>query len=173
MVILLLLSYQRAQRVQRSGSSFNVVPNMADTRRPLCPTHDNPPAIVDENVGSSTPPKLFDIFLDRTSPVTNPRQPRPAKQRRTRSTGCDGGKVTTKAHEDYAACDTVRQSNRLSTYFAPTTPLRVVSGSCGRPGRSESATHPTWAPHDWRRPRKRLGLNRVVGGASGTSLCPV
>lgn len=128
---------------------------MADTRRPLGPTHDNPSASGALEPEGSASPKLFPIFLSPASAGTDSR--RPAKQRRTRATGSDNGKVTTKASDDECARDVDRHLNRLSTYFAPSTPLRVGTGNCARPSRSEP-TQVSSSAHLWRRSRKRLGL---------------
>lgn len=140
---------------------------MTDSRRPLCSTHDNT-AIETSELQSPSPPKLFPIFLTRPEPGAGSRQPRPLKQRRTRSTGGDNGKVTTRTSDDDYTHESDRHPNRLSTYFAPSTPLRVGSGSCGRPAKLEVTASACLSSKPWRRPRKRLGFGPNKCQTGGT-----
>lgn len=129
---------------------------MAETRQPLGLAHDNPSAPGISDAERSSSPKLFPIFLNQ--PPVAVEQRRPAKQRRTKPTGGDSSKLATTICDDDGSRDADRQpNNRLSTYFAPSTPLRVGGGSCGRAPKAAVFLDQALAPA-WRRPRKRLGL---------------
>lgn len=140
---------------------------MVDVRRPLGPTHDNPSASADSDAESSSSHKLYPIFLSRSHAGIDHR--RPAKQRRTKSMVVDDGKVSTKVFDEDLPRDTDRLGcNRLPTYFAPSTPLRVGGGSCARPAKAEAILSQS-STHSWRRSRKRLGLGSRTCPAEGKS----
>lgn len=141
---------------------------MTDTRRPLGLTHDNPSVCGSSDAECCSPPKLFPIFLNQTTAAGDHK--RPVKQRRIKSTGCDNsGRVSTKVCDEVWPRDADRHSNnRLSTYFAPSTPLRVGAGSCGKPTKAEAALNVSLPP-TWRRPRKRLGTGLRGYTARGMS----